>query len=122
VSNVNTVSNATSTSKRTRPGIPRQNLSTPAPLTHTERSTCVVYWVGVPHILFPAPEPISNLTRPTVYLPEMIAQTNMDTQSVNRLREELIKFTSWLGKHATEYFVSEYEAPSQEYIEQARIN
>lgn len=53
-------------------------------------------------------------------LPELIAQTNMDTQSVNRLREEITKFTSWLGRHAVKYFVNEYETTSQEYIEKAR--
>jgi mortality factor 4-like protein 1 len=55
-----------------------------------------------------------------VSLPELIAQTNMDQQSVNRLREELLKMTNWLGKNATTYFVSEYETPSQAYIEKAR--
>ncbi len=44
----------------------------------------------------------------------------MDQQSVNRLREELLKMTNWLGKNATTYFVSEYETPSQTYIEKAR--
>jgi mortality factor 4-like protein 1 len=44
----------------------------------------------------------------------------MDQQSVNRLREELLKMTNWLGKNATTYFVSEYETPSQAYIEKAR--
>ena len=55
-----------------------------------------------------------------VSLPELIAQTNMDVQSVNRLREELSKLTVWLGKNAVKYFVSEYETPSQDYIEKAR--
>lgn len=44
----------------------------------------------------------------------------MDQQSVNRLREEIVKLTNWLGKHATKYFVSEYEIPPQEYIDKAR--
>lgn len=55
-----------------------------------------------------------------VSLPELIAQTNMDQQSVNRLREELTKMTAWLGKHATKYFVNEYETPGQEYVDKAR--
>ncbi len=55
-----------------------------------------------------------------VSLPELIAQTNMDHQSVNRLREELSKLTNWLGRNATTYFVNEYETPSQEYVEKAR--
>lgn len=64
--------------------------------------------------------PTTLLTRPTVSLPELVAQTNMDQQSVNRLREELIKFTNWFSRHTTKYFVSEYETPSQEYVDQAR--
>ncbi len=57
---------------------------------------------------------------PTVSLPDLIAQTNMDQQSVNRLREELAKITNWLSRNATRYFVPEYETPSQAYIELAR--
>ena len=53
-------------------------------------------------------------------MPELIAQTNMDQQSVNRLREELIKLTTWLGKNSNRYFTAEYENASQEYIEKAR--
>ena len=56
----------------------------------------------------------------TVTLPELIAQTNMDQQSVNRLREELLKMTNWLAKNHATYFVNEYETPSQSYIEKAR--
>ena len=53
-------------------------------------------------------------------LPELIAQTNMDQQSVNRLRNELMVFQTWFCKHTTTYFVSEYETPGQEYVDQAR--
>ncbi len=53
-------------------------------------------------------------------MPELIAQTNMDHQSVNRLREELSKLTTWLGKNSSRFFTSEYENASQEYIEKAR--
>jgi mortality factor 4-like protein 1 len=59
-----------------------------------------------------------NLT--TVTLPELIGQTNMDGQSVNRLKEELSKLTMWLGREAVKYFVTEYETPAQEYIDRAR--
>ncbi|KAF9874503.1 hypothetical protein CkaCkLH20_08066 [Colletotrichum karsti] len=61
-----------------------------------------------------------HLCRLMVSLPELVAQTNMDQQSVSRLREELSKLTVWLGKNAKNYFVSEYETPSQEYIDKAR--
>jgi mortality factor 4-like protein 1 len=44
----------------------------------------------------------------------------MDVQSVNRLREELSKLTNWLAKNAAKYFVSDYETPTQTYIEKAR--
>lgn len=53
-------------------------------------------------------------------LPELVAQTNMDQQSVNRLREELMKFTAWFSRQVTKYFASEYEPVSPEYIEDAR--
>ncbi|RKF56653.1 Chromatin modification-related protein eaf3 [Erysiphe neolycopersici] len=61
-----------------------------------------------------------HLCRLLVSLPELIAQTNMDQQSVNRLRDELTKLTNWIAKNATTYFVSEYETPGQEYCERAR--
>ncbi|KAK2053522.1 MRG-domain-containing protein [Colletotrichum caudatum] len=61
-----------------------------------------------------------HLCRLMVSLSELVAQTNMDQQSVSRLREELSKLTVWLGKNAKSYFVSEYETPSQEYIDKAR--
>jgi mortality factor 4-like protein 1 len=46
----------------------------------------------------------------------------MDQQSVNRLREELLKLTNWLGKkdNMSKYFVTEYETPKQSYIDKAR--
>ena len=56
----------------------------------------------------------------TVSLPELIAQTNMDAQSVSKLRQEIQSLTAWLGKNSTRFFVAEYEAASQEYIEKAR--
>ncbi|KAM0325304.1 hypothetical protein ACHAQA_007289 [Verticillium albo-atrum] len=61
-----------------------------------------------------------HLCRLIVSLPELVAQTTMDQQSVSRLREEISKFTVWLGKNAAKYFVSEYETPAQEYIDRAR--
>ncbi|KAM0286115.1 hypothetical protein ACHAQH_001123 [Verticillium albo-atrum] len=61
-----------------------------------------------------------HLCRLIVSLPELIAQTTMDQQSVSRLREEISKFTAWLGKNTTKYFVSEYETPAQEYVDRAR--
>ncbi|KAI1802585.1 MRG-domain-containing protein [Daldinia bambusicola] len=61
-----------------------------------------------------------HLMRLMVSLPELIAQTNMDQQSVNRLREELVKFCTWLSKNTTEYFVSHYESPPQDYIQKAK--
>ena len=46
----------------------------------------------------------------------------MDHQSCQRLREELIKFTSWLSKNTGTYFLANYEPASQEYVEKARSN
>ncbi|KAH9893838.1 MRG-domain-containing protein [Xylariomycetidae sp. FL2044] len=53
-------------------------------------------------------------------LPELMAQTNMDQQSANRLREEMLKLSIWLARNATKYFVSEYETPTNDYIAQFR--
>jgi mortality factor 4-like protein 1 len=50
-------------------------------------------------------------------LPELIAQTNMDQQSVNRLREELSKFCNWLARNRNTYFLNEYETPSADYTD-----
>ncbi|SLM33405.1 histone acetylase complex subunit [Lasallia pustulata] len=61
-----------------------------------------------------------HLCRLFVTMPELIAQTNMDQQSVNRLREELAKLTQWLGKNSSRFFTSDYEAATQDYIEKAR--
>ncbi|CAI4217218.1 unnamed protein product [Parascedosporium putredinis] len=55
------------------------------------------------------------------HLCRLLAQTNMDHQSVSRLRDELLKFTTWLGKNSSKYFVSEYETPSQEYVEKTKF-
>jgi hypothetical protein len=80
----------------------------------TELNTCAVFLVCL------QPQPLHYILTVEVSLPELIAQTNMDQQSVNRLREELAKMTNWLGKNALEYFASEYETPSQNYIDKAR--
>ncbi|KAL1896846.1 Esa1p-associated factor [Sporothrix stenoceras] len=61
-----------------------------------------------------------HLCRLLVSLPELISQTNMDQQSVNRLRDELAKLTAWLGKNMVKYFVSDYETPNSEYSEKVR--
>ncbi|KAI1275826.1 MRG-domain-containing protein [Xylaria sp. FL0933] len=61
-----------------------------------------------------------HLCRLIVSLPELIAQTNMDQQSVNRLREELAKFCTWLSKNSSEYFTNSYETPAQDYVDKAK--
>jgi len=45
----------------------------------------------------------------------------MDHQSVVRLREEIVKFTTWLGRNTAKYFVKEYETPSSEYVEKTKF-
>ncbi|KAL6238155.1 chromatin modification-related protein eaf3 [Aspergillus navahoensis] len=61
-----------------------------------------------------------HLTRLFATMPELIAQTNMDLQSTNRLREELSKFTIWLSKNSNNYFATRYVTASNEYIEKSR--
>lgn len=95
-----------------------QTASTRALSTHTAQSTLPAFLVCFALILA---SPVSDAnTFKSVTLPELIAQTNMDQQSVNRLREELVKFTNWFSRHVTAYFVSEYETPGADYTEKAR--
>lgn len=72
-----------------------------------------------PSSSFPFPPlsqpPTNPLTTSLASLPELIAQTNMDSQSVNRLREELAKITSWLGKNSGRFFTVEYEEAGEDY-------
>ncbi|KAI4167467.1 MAG: hypothetical protein LQ348_007656 [Seirophora lacunosa] len=63
-----------------------------------------------------------HLCRMLVNLPEIVAQTNMDAQSINRLREEMIKFLRWLSKNTKIYFLAGYEPANQDYIEKTRAN
>ncbi|KAF2277594.1 mortality factor 4-like protein-like protein 1 [Westerdykella ornata] len=65
-----------------------------------------------------------HLLRLFVTMPELIAQTNMDAQSVGRLREELTSMLSWLSKEpqASTFFSSVYTSPSQEYIDRAKAS
>lgn len=53
-------------------------------------------------------------------MPDLIAHTNMDAQSVSRLREELSKMTQWLAKRIDIYLNSEYEHAGQQYLETAK--
>ncbi|KAF2190566.1 NuA4 histone acetyltransferase complex, Eaf3/MRG15 subunit [Zopfia rhizophila CBS 207.26] len=65
-----------------------------------------------------------HLLRLFVSMPELIAQTNMDSQSINRLKEELTSLLTWLSKEpqVNAYFVSTYESPGQAYIDKVRSN
>ncbi|EEA20206.1 histone acetylase complex subunit MRG15-2 [Talaromyces marneffei ATCC 18224] len=60
-----------------------------------------------------------HLARLFAVLPELIAQTNMDQQSINRLREELSKFTIWLSRNSEKFFSNKYISASNEYLEKA---
>ena len=55
-------------------------------------------------------------------MPELIAQTNMDSQAINRLREELTSMLSWLAKEpqVNSYFASTYESPGPAYIDKVK--
>ncbi|OSS50216.1 hypothetical protein B5807_04781 [Epicoccum nigrum] len=63
-----------------------------------------------------------HLLRLFVSMPELIAQTNMDAQAINRLREELSGITTWLSKEpqVTTFFSSVYESPGQAYIDKVK--
>jgi hypothetical protein len=64
--------------------------------------------------------PQLKISNKIVSMPELIAQTNMDQQSVVRLREELTKLTQWISRNADTYFRGDYENASQEYIEKVK--
>ena len=53
-------------------------------------------------------------------MPELISETNMDPQSVRRLREEVVHVTQWLAKRSDTYFVADYEHASAEYMKAIR--
>lgn len=57
-----------------------------------------------------------------VSMPDLIAHTNMDTQSVARLREELTKMTQWLAKRIEKYLGADYEHAGQDYQDMAKTN
>ncbi|KAJ9295676.1 hypothetical protein DTO271G3_5699 [Paecilomyces variotii] len=61
-----------------------------------------------------------HLTRLFATMPELVAQTNMDQPSTNRLREELSKVTLWLSKNSDKFFATRYMTASNEYIEKTR--
>lgn len=61
-----------------------------------------------------------HLLRLLVSLPELIAQTNMDKQSILRLREEIEKLAKWLSKHK-EYFIEDYEDCGPDYKRKAGV-
>jgi mortality factor 4-like protein 1 len=53
-------------------------------------------------------------------MPDLIAHTNMDAQSVSRLREELAKMTQWMAKRVPKYLSHEYQHAGQAYLENAK--
>ncbi|KAH0305063.1 MRG-domain-containing protein, partial [Aureobasidium melanogenum] len=63
---------------------------------------------------------VEHLCRLFVSMPDLIAHTNMDSQAVSRLREELHKMTQWLSKNAGSYLSQEYEQPTQDYIDRVK--
>lgn len=53
-------------------------------------------------------------------MPDLIAHTNMDSQAVARLQEELHKMTSFLSRNVDKYLSSEYEHASQDYVDRVK--
>ncbi|GAM84471.1 hypothetical protein ANO11243_024670 [Dothideomycetidae sp. 11243] len=63
---------------------------------------------------------VEHLLRLFVSLPDLIAHTNMDSQAVSRLREELFKMTQCLSRSVPKYLATEYEHPGDDYIDSVR--
>ncbi|EME48859.1 hypothetical protein DOTSEDRAFT_67801 [Dothistroma septosporum NZE10] len=74
---------------------------------HAGKTLCDMY--GCEHLL-----------RLFVSMPDLIAHTNMDSQSVSRLREELSKMTQWLAKRVEKYLAADYEHAGQDYLDGAK--
>ena len=53
-------------------------------------------------------------------MPEYIAQTNMDTEAVAKLKEEMTLLTRWIARNHTRLFINESEEPSSEYVANAK--
>ena len=58
-----------------------------------------------------------HLCRLLCKLPELIAQTNMDDESVSEVSDEIAKFTHWLAKNSNRFFTADYETPGREYAQ-----
>ena len=61
-----------------------------------------------------------HLCRLFVSMPELIAQTNMDAQSVAKLKEELGRMTKWLANNWRKYEARAYVDPGDGYKEKAK--
>lgn len=55
-------------------------------------------------------------------MPDLIAHTNMDSQSVAHLREELAKMTQWLAKRMQKYLSADYEHVGTDYQDSAKTS
>jgi mortality factor 4-like protein 1 len=53
-------------------------------------------------------------------MPDWIAQTNMDAQSVAKVKEEMTLLTQWICRNHQRLFINQYERPPQDYIDHAR--
>ena len=49
-------------------------------------------------------------------MPELIAQTDMDAQSIHRLREETSKLCLFMARNTDKYFLAEYELAPPDYL------
>lgn len=94
---------------------------------HAGKTLCDIY--GCEHLL----RLFSNTSRPAVVesfntdsfsaqMPDLVAHTNMDTQSVSRLREELSKMTQWLAKRIERYLSIDYEHAGQDYVDSSKAS
>ncbi|MDI1491944.1 MAG: Esa1p-associated factor [Ramalina farinacea] len=61
-----------------------------------------------------------HLCRLFVSLPELIAQTNMDAQSVKKLKEEITALTNWMAKNSARFMTQAYQVANPEYVDAAK--
>ncbi|OZJ04196.1 hypothetical protein BZG36_02180 [Bifiguratus adelaidae] len=63
-----------------------------------------------------------HLLRLFVQMPSLIAQTNMEQDTIALLRDHLSEFMKFLLKHQKQFFLSEYENATPGYVSQTKSN
>jgi mortality factor 4-like protein 1 len=61
-------------------------------------------------------DPLTTSPTLAAIMPELLAQTNMNQQAINRVREELSKFSLWMTRNAEKLFAPKHSAPANTFM------